>query len=153
MRTPFPTQITALPPEYRSPLMEHARDVSFPEGERLFSEGGHADRFWIIRSGAVAMDLHVPGRQPAVIENLGPGELVGWSWMFKPYRWHMGARATTPVRTHEFDALTVRMLMDADAAFGSVVGHWVSQVLAHRLQATRVRLLGLYAPYGSGSVV
>ncbi len=41
--------------------------------------------------------------------------------------------------------------MDADAAFGSALSHWVGQVLANRLQAARVRLLDLYAPYGSGS--
>ncbi|MFJ6479157.1 MULTISPECIES: hypothetical protein [unclassified Streptomyces] len=48
-------------------------------------------------------------------------------------------------------AARVRMLMDADTAFGSALGHWVGQVLAHRLQAARVRLLDLYAPHGSGN--
>ncbi|MFJ3175345.1 cyclic nucleotide-binding domain-containing protein [Streptomyces roseus] len=153
MRTPFPTRIAALSADCRERLMEHAREVNFPEGARLFSEGGHADRFWIVRSGAVSMDLHVPGRQPAVIESLGPGELIGWSWMFQPYRWHMGAEATTPLRTHEFDARTVRTMMESDPAFAAAIEHWVSEVLAHRLHRTRVRLLDLYAPYGSGNLL
>ncbi|SFX62319.1 hypothetical protein SAMN02787144_1004339 [Streptomyces atratus] len=59
----------------------------------------------------------------------------------------------TPVRTHEFDAETVRMMMDADPALGSAIGHWGGQVLAHRLQATRIRLHDLYAPHGSGGFV
>ncbi|MBZ9600244.1 regulator, partial [Streptomyces erythrochromogenes] len=87
----------------------------------------------------------------AVVESLGPGELVGCSWLFRPYAWRLGAEAMTPVRAYEFDAGSVRMLMDSDPVFGSAVGHWVGQVLAHRLQATRTRLLDLYAPYGSGS--
>ncbi|MEU7554237.1 cyclic nucleotide-binding domain-containing protein [Streptomyces sp. NPDC044571] len=152
MRNPMPTRISqALPTEYRGRLMEHAREVNFPEGARLFNEGGRADRFWIVRSGVVTLDLHVPGKQPAVIENLGPGELVGWSWMFRPHQWHLGAEATTPLRTHEFDAEAVRELMDGDPAFRAAVATWVGQVLAHRLQAARERLLDLYAPYGSGS--
>ncbi|MFJ3922945.1 hypothetical protein [Streptomyces sp. NPDC090022] len=101
---------------------------------------------------ALALDVQVPGRRAAVIENLGSGELVGCSWLFKPYTWRLGAEAMTPVRAYEFDAAwRVRRLMDADPDFGPALGHWVGQVLAHRLQAARIRLLDLYAPYGSGS--
>ncbi|MFB0627480.1 Crp/Fnr family transcriptional regulator [Streptomyces sp. AB3(2024)] len=153
MRTRPPTQVTALPPEFRARLMEHAQEVSFAGGTRLFNEGGVADRFWIMKSGVVTLDLHVPGRQAAVVESLGSGELVGWSWMVKPHQWHLGAEAMTPVRAYQFDAAEVRTLMDADPALGSAVGAWVTQVLAHRLQAARIRLLDLYAPHGSGSTV
>ncbi|MFH7598961.1 cyclic nucleotide-binding domain-containing protein [Streptomyces racemochromogenes] len=142
---------TALPAAYRSRLMELAREVNFAEGTRIFREGGHADRFWIVRSGTVTLDVHVPGRRAAVIEHLGAGELVGCSWLFMPHTWRLSAEAMTPVRAYEFEAEPVRVLMDADPGFGSAVGHWVGQVLAHRLQAARVRLLDLYAPYGSGS--
>ncbi|MFJ3921785.1 Crp/Fnr family transcriptional regulator [Streptomyces sp. NPDC090022] len=152
MNIQSPTRIAAaLPADCRARLMEMAREVNFAEGTRLFREGGHADRFWIVRSGTVTLDVHVPGRRAAVVESLGAGELVGCSWLFKPYAWRLGAEAMTPVRAYEFDAARVRQLMDADPAFGSAVGHWVGQVLAHRLQATRIRLLDLYAPYGSGS--
>lgn len=140
----------ALSAEHRARLLEVARDVKFPEGSRVFEEGRLADRFWIIRSGTVCLDIRVPGRRPAVIENLGFGELVGWSWLFPPYVWQLGAEAMTPVRAQEFDALTVRMMMDADPALGSAIGQWVGRVLAHRLHSARVRLLDLYAPYGSG---
>ncbi|MFB6578485.1 Crp/Fnr family transcriptional regulator [Streptomyces sp. NPDC056402] len=152
MSTPSPTRICeALPADCRSRLMELAREVNFAEGTRIFREGGRADRFWIVRSGTVTLDVHVPGRRAAVMESLGTGQLVGCSWLFEPYSWRLGAEAMTPVRTYEFDAARVRTLMDADTAFGSALGHRVGQVLAHRLQAARGRLLDLYAPYGSGS--
>ncbi|MFB7012708.1 MULTISPECIES: cyclic nucleotide-binding domain-containing protein [unclassified Streptomyces] len=144
---------TALPAQCRARLMGIGHEVNFAQGTRLFQEGDHADRFWILRSGTVTLDIHVPGSSPAAIDSLGPGELVGWAWLFEPYVWHLGAEAMTPVRTHEFDAATVRMMIDADPVFGSAVGHWVGQVLAHRLQATRIRLLDLYAPHGSGGFV
>lgn len=151
MSTPSPTRMTAvLSPEHRARLLDIARDVKLPEGTRVFEEGHPADRFWIIQSGTVTLDIEVPGRRPAVIENLGFGELVGWSWLFPPYLWQFGAEAMTPVRAQEFDAATVRMMMDADPAFGSAIGHWVGRVLAHRLHASRIRLLDLYAPHGSG---
>ncbi|MET9570685.1 Crp/Fnr family transcriptional regulator [Streptomyces virginiae] len=132
--------------EHRGRLMAQAREVNFPENARIFDEGHRAKSFWIVRSGTVTLEVPVAGRRPAQVENLGPGELVGWSWLFPPYVWQLGAEAMTPVRAYEFDAAAVRMLMDADPAFGSAVGHWVGRVLATRLQQTRTRLLDLYAP-------
>ncbi|MFF7160182.1 cyclic nucleotide-binding domain-containing protein [Streptomyces sp. NPDC008086] len=141
----------ALPSQHRERLMRIAREVSFEAGARLFEEGNHADRFWIIRTGTVILDLHVPGRRPAVIESLGHGELVGWSWHFPPYAWHLGAEAMSPVRAYEFDAEAVRAICAQNAEFGRAIAVWVGQVVADRLHMSRIRLLDLYAPYGSGS--
>ncbi|WP_326769485.1 cyclic nucleotide-binding domain-containing protein [Streptomyces sp. NBC_01591] len=148
-----PTSMTAaLPTEHRDHLMRLAREVSFDAGTRLFEEGRHADRFWIIRTGTVALDLHVPGRRPAVIESIGRGELVGWSWHFPPFTWHLGAEAMSPVRAWEFDAEAVRAMCSENPEFGRAIAVWVGRVVAHRLHASRVRLLDLYAPYGSGGL-
>ncbi|MFD7708333.1 cyclic nucleotide-binding domain-containing protein [Streptomyces sp. NPDC059785] len=145
------TTLSALSERHRERLMRLAREVRFDIGSRLFEEGRRADRFWIVRTGTVALDLHVPGRRAAVVESLGHGELIGWSWHFPPYLWQLGAEAMTPVRAHQFDATAVRSLCADDAEFGRAVAAWVGGVVAHRLHATRVRLLDLYAPYGSGS--
>ena len=142
----------ALPLQHREQLMELAREVSVPQGTRLLLEGARADRFWIIRTGTVALDMHVPGRQAAVIESLGHNELVGWSWLFGPHTWHLGAEATTPVRAWEFDAGAVRALCRDDPEFGVNVSQWVGDIVAHRLRSARTRLLDLYGPYGSGGM-
>lgn len=126
--------------------MSQAREVNFPENARIFEEGSAAESFWIVRSGTVTLQIPVTGRRPAPVENLGSGELVGWSWLFPPYVWQLSAEAMTPVRAYEFDGTAIRMLMDADPVFGSAIGHWVGRVLALRLQQTRTRLLDLYAP-------
>jgi CRP-like cAMP-binding protein len=148
---PTPGILRALPAEHRQRLMSVAREVSFPQGVRLFEEGGRADRFWIVRTGTVDLDMHVPGRRAAVIETLGHNELVGWSWLFAPHTWHLGAGTTTPVRAYEFDATAVRAMCEDDPALGMAVARWTGAILAHRLRSARTRLLDLYAPYGSGS--
>ena len=145
------TMTAALPAEHRERLMRTAREISFEAGTRMFEEGLRADRFWIVRTGTVALDLHVPGRRAAVIDSLGHDELVGWSWHFTPYVWQFGAEALSPVRAYEFDAVAVREMCAQDPEFGRAVADWVGCVLAHRLRAARTRLLDLYAPYGSGS--
>ncbi|MGV9628660.1 cyclic nucleotide-binding domain-containing protein [Streptomyces sp. NPDC003487] len=154
MNAPVTTSMPrALPDEHRQQLMDLAREVSFTMGTRLFREGGCADRFWIIRTGTVELDVRVPGRRAAVIESLGHNELVGWSWLYPPHVWHLGAEATTPVRAYEFDARIVRELCETDPEFGRSIAVGVGGVVARRLRASRIRLLDLYAPYGSGGLL
>ncbi|MFZ3475816.1 Crp/Fnr family transcriptional regulator [Streptomyces sp. 4.24] len=145
------TWISALAPEDRARLTALSHETGFSAGPRLFNERHRADRFWIVRTGSVALDLHVPGRRAAPIESLGPGDLIGLSWLYQPHTWQLGAEAATPVRAWEFDAPAIRAEMDADPRFGAAVGHWVGQVMAHRMHTARVRLLDLYGPYGSGT--
>jgi CRP/FNR family transcriptional regulator, cyclic AMP receptor protein len=122
-------------------LAETARDVSYPARYRLFEEGGSAARFWLIQSGRVALDLHVPGEGPVVIETIGMGELLGWSWLFPPYKWAFGAVTATAMEAFEFDAPKVREGCAADSALGYEFSQRITRVLAHRLQATRIRLI------------
>ncbi|MFG3266356.1 cyclic nucleotide-binding domain-containing protein [Streptomyces bobili] len=142
----------AMTKEHREQLMSLAHEVSFTAGERVFNEGGKADRFWIIHTGTVALDLHVPGRRPVVVETLGAGRLLGWSWLAPPHIWHLGAEAASPVRAYEFDAATVREMCANDPGLDHEQCTYVSGVLARRLRGARVRLLDLYAPYGAGEV-
>jgi CRP/FNR family transcriptional regulator, cyclic AMP receptor protein len=102
---------------------------------------GSATRFWLIQCGHVSLDLHVPGQGPVVIETIGMGELLGWSWLFPPYQWAFGAVTATAVEAFEFDAAAVRERCAADPGLGSEFSQRVSRVLARRLQATRIRLI------------
>ncbi|TVL91332.1 hypothetical protein CD790_17885 [Streptomyces sp. SAJ15] len=129
--------------------MELSREVSFPAGTRIFEEGGKANRFWVIRSGSVSLDIHVPGRRAAVVETLGPGRLLGWSWVCPPHEWHLGAEATSQVRAWEFDAAEVLSLCQRDPELDHALLTYVVEVIGRRLRAARTRLLDLYGPYGS----
>jgi CRP/FNR family cyclic AMP-dependent transcriptional regulator len=122
-------------------LAETAQDVRFPARHRLFEDGGYAVRFWLIRSGHVSLDLHIPGEGPVVIETIGMGELLGWSWLFPPYRWAFGAVAATSVEAFEFNAAAVRERCAANPSLGYELNQRISRVLARRLQATRIRLI------------
>ncbi|AIA00775.1 cyclic nucleotide-binding domain-containing protein [Streptomyces noursei] len=135
--------LQGLPPNGRERLLAFAHEVTVPEGTRLFEEGGTADQFWIIRTGSVNLDVRLAGRRPAVVDVLGPEDLLGWSWLVPPYRWRMGAEAFTLVRAHEFDATAVRALCGADPVLGLAVTRRVLDVVARRLSATRHRLVDL----------
>jgi CRP-like cAMP-binding protein len=118
-----------------------ARDVTFPARHRLFEDGGSANRFWLLQSGHVTLDLHVPGQGRMKIETIGMGELLGWSWLFPPYRWAFGAVAASPVEAFEFDARAVRGCCESDPVLGYELTTRLAHVVARRLQATRIRLI------------
>ncbi len=130
-----------MPREHLGVLADTARDVTFPARYRLFEDGGRATRFWLIQSGHVTLDLHVPGQGGTKIDTIGMGELLGWSWLFPPYRWSFGAIAAHRVEAFEFDAQAVRACCEAYPVLGYDLTQRLSQVLAKRLQATRVRLI------------
>jgi len=131
-------------------LAQAARDVKFGAGHRLFEDGGRASRFWLIQSGCVALDLNVPGQGPTRIETIGIGELLGWSWLFPPFTWAFGAVAIGPVEAFEFDGRAVRARCTADPALGYELTQRLVQVIAHRLQATRHRLISVSAQLPAG---
>ncbi|WP_046727479.1 cyclic nucleotide-binding domain-containing protein [Streptomyces humi] len=136
--------LTALPQTQRERLMELAHEVSFAEDSRIFEAGGTADRFWVIRSGAVNLDQEVTPRKRVTVASLGAGDLLGWSWLFPPYTWDFGAVAFSRVRAYEYDAAAVLALCVEDPLLGLSLVRTVAEILASRLEITRGKLLDAY---------
>lgn len=141
--------LRGMQPGHLDALAEAATDVMFPAGYRIFEDGGYASKFWLIRSGHVALDLNLPGEGPMVIEDIGMGGLLGCSWQLPPYRWAFGAVTVSPCEAFEFDALAVRACCAADPALGYELTQRVARTLAGRLQATRMRLLATAGHHAS----
>ncbi len=119
-------------------------NVQFADGDLLFREGDPADTFLVIRHGSVALETFVPARGPVTIETIEAGDVVGWSWLFPPYRWHFDARALFDVRATAFDGACLRGKCDADPSLGYDLMSRFAQVMIERLQWTRLRLLDVY---------
>ncbi|MBF6223063.1 cyclic nucleotide-binding domain-containing protein [Nocardia abscessus] len=137
-------RLAALSKEELTTLVRAGRDVAFPAGHRVIGEGRPADRCWLIRHGRILLDAQVPGRGNVVLQTLSGGDLLGWSWLVPPYRWHFGAVTAEPVEAVEFDAATLNELADRDPRFGRALALMLFEALLERLQATRARLLDLY---------
>ena len=119
-------------------------NVRFEAGETIFRQGDAADTFFVIRHGTVAVGNFVPPRGELVIETLESGDLLGWSWLFPPYRSHFDARALSAVRATQFDGACLRDKCAADPVLGYDLMSRFAQVLIERLQWTRLRLLDVY---------
>lgn len=120
-----------------------ARNVAFSRGEMLVAEDEPADALYLLRRGRVAIEIHGP-EGALVVETVGPGAIVGWSWLVPPYRYRFDARALEAVGAVEVDAACLRAKAQSDPELGWLLLQRVAGALVERLQATRLRLLDLY---------
>jgi CRP-like cAMP-binding protein len=121
----------------------------FESGTFLATADEAANRFFVIREGTVALELPAP-TGPLMIETIGAGDLVGWSWLFTPNRWAYDVEAIERTRVVVIEAACLRDKCDADPAFGYRVMKRFAHVIVDRLQATRLRLLDVYGSADAG---
>jgi CRP-like cAMP-binding protein len=98
----------------------------------------------VVRHGSVAITSVTPQEGLVTIQTLGEGDILGWSWLLPPYRWHFGARATEPTALIAFDAQCVRNKCEHDRAFGYEIMRRFAQIMASRLEATHLQLMNVY---------
>ncbi|HTX99083.1 MAG TPA: cyclic nucleotide-binding domain-containing protein [Bacteroidota bacterium] len=132
-----------LPEDHMAIITGCALNAHFTEGSMLIREGEIADKFFLLRSGRVTLEMDMPPRGSLRIQTVGPGEVLGWSWLISPYRWHFSARAVADVRAIALDAECLRTKCQKDHDFGYVILDRFVRLMEDRLQATRLQLLDL----------
>ena len=121
-----------------------ASNVRFEPGTFIFRAGEEANTFYIIRHGQVALEIDAAERGPIVVETLNDGDVMGWSWLVPPYRWHYDAQAATPVRAIALDGKCLRKKCEEDHSFGFELFSRFFPILMSRLQHTHMQLLDIY---------
>jgi CRP/FNR family cyclic AMP-dependent transcriptional regulator len=138
MKHPF---LTAFTPDQAEALSLLATQVEFRRGETIFRQRETADGFYLIVKGEISLEYEVPEGKRVEIQRIGPGELLGLSWLFEPYRWEFSATAISDGMANFLGAADVRKQCDQDPKLGYKLMEAVARVLTQRLQATRHKLL------------
>ena len=125
-------------------LIGCASNAHFKEGSYLIHEGQLANTFFMIRTGRVAVEIDISPRGLLRVQTVGPGDVLGWSWLISPFRWHFSACAVAEVRAAALDGECLRKKCENDHDFGYEMLKRFSQVMEHRLEATRLQLLDMY---------
>jgi CRP/FNR family cyclic AMP-dependent transcriptional regulator len=121
-----------------------AEEAHYEAGATIFRADDPAEKFSVIVEGTVALRITSPGRRPITIQTLGPGALVGLSWIMPPYRWQWTAVALSDTVLAEFDASAVLARCTADGALEGELMRGVAREAVKRLHNVRVQLLDLY---------
>ncbi len=122
-------------------FLRGAKEQQFQAGDVIFREGEPANTLYLIESGRVALEAASAGGGGTLIQTLGGGDVLGWSWLFAPFAWHFGARAMEPTRAICCDGGHLLVLAEEHPHFGYDVMKRISQIVIQRLQATRKRLI------------
>ena len=128
-------------PEHLEVIAGCATEATFESDQILFREGEPANKFYLIQSGRVALEAHELADGTAPVQELGAGDVLGWSWLFPPFVWHFQARALEPTGAVVLDGAHLMVAAERNGNFGYELMKRVAQVLIHRLQATRKQLL------------
>ena len=129
-----------LPHEYLPALVRAAALQRFGVGDVIFQERHEADHLYLLHQGQVALEAFMPGQGVTTLQVLAAGEALGWSWLFPPYLWQCTARSLDATEIVAFSASSLRAVAERNAGFGRDLVTRMSQVLLHRLEATRLKL-------------
>lgn len=124
--------LRGLKPAHLSALGDCAMRLHFSPGDRILREGDPANRFYLLISGVVSLEVQ-RGERHVTLQTLCGGDVLGWSWLFPPYYTHFDARAVEPVDAMFFYGTRLREMCDADHDFGFEIMNRVTRVVIERL--------------------
>jgi CRP/FNR family transcriptional regulator, cyclic AMP receptor protein len=134
-------------PQHLELIAGCASNVRFEAGEFGARYGEAADRFWVVRQGRMALEIHAPGRGTVTIQTVGENEVLGWSWLLPPHQWHFDARALTMTRALMFDGRCLRGKFEHDYELGYEMMRRFAQIIVQRLESTGLQLLDVYGDH------
>lgn len=125
-------------------MADHASSVSFEAGRLIFRQGEPANQFYIISQGHVALEVFAPDRGAIPLMTLGAGDVLGWSWLFEPYIWHLDARAIEDTQAIVLDGAELRAECEANHELGYHLMKHSVQLIEQRLEAAMVQMIDMY---------
>ena len=137
--------LAGMNPAHLALLTDCAIPVQFRKGQTILREGEMANRFYLVESGKIVLESGEGFGDPVVVETIGAGDLLGWSWMFPPYVWNFTARAIESTRAIFFYGTILREYCERDHSLGYELFKRMTPVMTKRLQAARHKMLSVYA--------
>jgi CRP/FNR family transcriptional regulator, cyclic AMP receptor protein len=121
-----------------------AQERRFDTGEMLVRDGDPAQWFYLVFQGKVALEVATAEKPHLTIQTVGPGEVLGWSWLVPPYQWHFDARALKPTRVLAIDGPRFRQVLGEHPEQGYQFLVRLLPIIAQRLENTQIQLLDIH---------
>lgn len=148
--TAMDTKVSGVPlpdlsPRSREKLLDLAAILTFNDGQTIFHEGDHALNLYIVKSGRVSIECHIPPRGTATIRTVGPGEWFSWSALIEPRIETASGKALDDCEIVAIRGGAVMDLCREDHEFGFQIYRTLAEVISQRLIETRLQMLDMYA--------
>lgn len=120
------------------------RIEEYQEGEVLFNEGQQVESVYLLIQGEVALEISASGIRPQHVLSVGAGESLGWSALLGRRRRTATAKATEPTTVIRIEGEQLTALCQQNPRLGYEIMRQTAAALADRLNAMRLRFLGVY---------
>jgi len=124
-------------PRYCENLFRHATRIECSEGDTLIRKGEFADRFYLLRSGTVNLLSPIGQQSHVKLQEVGSGDLVGFSWLLPEPVWSLDAVAGRDCELIAFDAPAILRECADNSAFAMQVMQTFCGIIFNRLTAMR----------------
>lgn len=118
------------------------------KGQTLFQQGERADKFYIVLSGQISIQIPAVLGPTLEIQTLGKDQVLGWSWLISPYQWSFQAKTEEDTELLEFDSTAILARCEQDPQFGYVLLKRFAELMAERLDAARLKMMDEWNPAG-----
>jgi CRP/FNR family cyclic AMP-dependent transcriptional regulator len=110
-------------------------------GSRIITEGTNAAALYMLREGKVAVRMTSRSGHEVVIDELGPGDVFGWSAVLDHQMFKAAVWAVEDCTIIVMDGAKLKALFDANNHIGYRAVRVVADVIATRFERLRARLV------------
>ena len=132
-------------PRVREKLLTTSAQVEYKAGQDIFHEGDPSLFLFIVKTGHVAVEIHVPSKGRRTIFTASPGDVFGWSALVEPRIETASARAVEDTTAFAMKGGELMDLCREDLQLGFELYRALAEIIMARLIASRLQLLDVFA--------
>ena len=129
-------------------LCECSRTFEINKGQILFRQGENADKFYVVRSGRISIQMPAIMGPTLEIQTLDKDQVLGWSWLISPYKWNFQTKAEEDSELLQFDGTAILARCEQDPKFGYELLKKFAGLMSERLNVARQKIMDEWNPIG-----
>ena len=118
------------------------------KGQILFRQGEHADKFYVVRSGRISIQMPAIMGPTLEIQTVDEDQVLGWSWLISPYKWNFQTKAEEDSELLQFDGVAILARCEQEPKFGYELLKKFAGLMSVRLNAARQKMMDEWNPVG-----
>ena len=138
--------------EFNDDILEFLRECSsmreIKKGQILFLQGEHADKFYVVRSGRISIQMPAIMGPTLEIQTVDEDQVLGWSWRISPYKWNFQTKAEEDTELLQFDGVAILARCEQEPKFGYELLKKFAVLMSVGLNAARQKMMDEWNPVG-----
>jgi CRP-like cAMP-binding protein len=114
----------------------------------LFLQGEHADKFYVVRSGRISIQMPAIMGPTLEIQAVDEDQVLGWSWLISPYQWNFQTKAEEDSELLQFDGAAILARCEQDPKLGFELVKKFAVLMSVGLNAARQKMMNEWNPIG-----